>query len=298
MAVDNDIESFLDEDFLRRLEKLKILAQKGMKGLARGEHDSWKSGASLEFLDYREYQAGDDFRYIDWNVYGRLDRLFIKLFHAEEDLTIHILVDMSQSMGWGNPAKDIYAKKIAAALCYLGLANLDRVGITAFNHSLRESRPPERGSRAYLSVLTYLLSLKPEGETDINSSLTEYAWACKQPGVAIILSDLLDPKGFAKGLDALSYGGFDITLIQILDREELFPSQNGYLMLKEVETGEETRIALDGALLERYRKRIRDFLKNINDLCRKSEVDYYLSDTTVPFEDMLLDYFVKGTLFH
>jgi uncharacterized protein (DUF58 family) len=298
MAVDNDIESFLDEDFLRRLEKLKILAQKGMKGSAKGEHDSWKSGASLEFLDYREYQAGDDFRYIDWNVYGRLDKLFIKLFRAEEDLTIHILVDMSQSMGWGNPAKDIYAKKIAAALCYLGLANLDRVGITAFNHSLRESRPPERGSRAYLSVLKYLLSLKPEGETDINSSLTEYAWACKRPGVAIILSDLLDPKGFAKGLDALSYGGFDITLIQILDREELSPSLNGYLMLQEMETGEEKRIALDGALLERYRKRIRDFLENIHDLCRKSEIDYYLSDTTIPFEDMLLDYFLKGTLFH
>jgi len=298
MALDNDIESFLDEDFLRRLEKLKILAQKGMKGLAKGEHDSWKSGASLEFLDYREYQAGDDFRYIDWNVYGRLDRLFIKLFHAEEDLTIHILVDMSQSMRWGNPAKDIYAKKIAAALCYLGLANLDRVGITAFNHSLRESRPPERGSRAYLSVLKYLLSLKPEGETDINSSLTEYAWACKRPGVAIILSDLLDPKGFAKGLDALNYGGFDITLIQILDREELFPSLNGYLMLKEVETGEETRIALDSALLERYRKRMRHFLENINDLCRKSDIDYYLSDTTIPFEEMLLDYFIKGTLFH
>jgi uncharacterized protein (DUF58 family) len=298
MAVDNDIESFLDEDFLRRLEKLKILAQKGMKGSAKGEHDSWKSGASLEFLDYREYQAGDDFRYIDWNVYGRLDKLFIKLFRAEEDLTIHILVDMSQSMGWGNPAKDIYAKKIAAALCYLGLANLDRVGITAFNHSLRESRPPERGSRAYLSVLKYLLSLKPEGETDINSSLTEYAWACKRPGVAIILSDLLDPKGFAKGLDALSYGGFDITLIQILDREELSPSLNGYLMLQEMETGEEKRIALDGALLERYRKRIRDFLENIHDFCRKSEIDYYLSDTTIPFEDMLLDYFLKGTLFH
>lgn len=298
MGVDNDIESFLDEDFLRRLEKLKILAQKGMKGVAKGEHDSWKSGASLEFLDYREYQAGDDFRYIDWNVYGRLDKLFIKLFRAEEDLTIHILLDMSQSMGWGNPAKDMYAKKITAALCYLGLTNLDRVGITAFNHSLRELRPPERGSRAYLSELKYLLSLKPEGETDINSSLTEYAWACKRPGVAIILSDFLDPKGFAKGLDALRYGGFDIALIQILDREELSPSLNGYLMLKEMETGEEKRIALDGALLERYRKRVHDFLENIDDLCRKSEIDYYLSDTTIPFEDMLLDYFIKGTLFH
>lgn len=298
MAVNNDIESFLDEDFLRKLEKLKILAQKGFKGPAKGEHDSWRSGASLEFLDYRKYQAGDDFRYIDWNVYGRLDKLFIKLFRAEEDITIHILVDMSQSMGSGNPPKDIYAKKIAAALCYLGLANLDRVGVTSFADSLGESKLPERGKHVYLSVLKYLLSLKPEGETDLNSCLTEYASACKRPGIAIILSDLLDSKGFEKGLEALSYGRFDVTLIQILDGEELFPSFNGYITLKEVETGEVKRITLDGALLELYRKGMRDFLENIKDLCRKSGIDYYLCNTSMPFEDFLLDYLTRGTLFH
>ncbi len=298
MAVDNDIESFLDEDFLRKLERLKILAQKGIKGLIKGEHNSWRSGASLEFLDYRKYQAGDDFRYIDWNVYGRLDKLFVKLFHAEEDLTIHILVDMSQSMAAGNPPKDIYAKKVAAALCYLGLASLDRVGVTSFADSLGESKLPERGKQVYLSVLKYLLSLRPEGETNLNSCLTEYASACKRPGIAIILSDLLDPKGFEKGLEALSYGRFDVTLIHILDHEELFPSLNGYLTLREVETGEMNRITLDGALLELYRKSMGDFLENIKDLCRKSGIDYYLWNTSMPFEDFLLDYLTKGTLFH
>jgi uncharacterized protein (DUF58 family) len=298
MAVDYDIDSFLDEDFLRKLEKLKILAQKGIKGPIKGEHDSWRSGASLEFLDYRKYQAGDDFRYVDWNVYGRLDRLFIKLFRAEEDLTIHVLVDTSQSMGWGNPPKDIFAKKLAAALCYLGLASLDRVGITSFADSLGESKLPERGKRVYLSMLKYLLSLKPGGKTDLNSCLTEFASACKRPGIAIILSDLLDPKGFEKGLEALSYRRFDITLIQILDREEIFPAFNGYLTLKEVETGEVKRITLDRALLELYREGMRDFLENIKDFCRKSGIDYYLSNTGVPFEDLLLEYLAKGTLFH
>jgi uncharacterized protein (DUF58 family) len=298
MAVDNDIESFLDEDFLRKLEQLKILVQKGIKGPVKGEHDSWRTGASLEFLDYRKYQAGDDFRYIDWNVYGRLDKLFIKLFRAEEDLTIHILVDMSQSMGLGNPPKEIYAKKVAAALCYLGLANLDRVGVTSFADSLGESKLPERGRQVYLSVLKYLLSLKPEGKTDLNSCLTEYALACKRPGIAIILSDLLDSKGLENGLEALSYGRFDVTLIQILDHEELFPSLNGYLTLKEVETEEIKRITLDEALLELYRKSMRDFLENVKDLCRKSGIDYYLSDTSIPFEEFLLDYLTKGTLFH
>jgi uncharacterized protein (DUF58 family) len=297
MAVHNDIESFLDEDFLRKLEKLKILAQKGIKGPVKGEHDSWRSGASLEFLDYRKYQAGDDFRYIDWNVYGRLDKLFIKLFRAEEDLTIHMLVDMSQSMGSGNPPKDIYAKKVTAALCYLGLANLDRVGVTSFADILGEAKPPERGRQVYLSVLRYLLSLRPGGKTDLNSCLTEYASACKRSGIAIIVSDLLDPKGFEKGVEALSYGRFDITLIQILDREELFPSLNGYLTLKEVETGEIKRITLDGALLELYRERIRNFLESIKDLCLRSGIDYYLCNTSMPFEDFLLDYLMKGALF-
>ena len=297
MVVDNDVESFLDEDFLRKLEKLKILIQKGRKGPVRGEHNSWRSGTSLEFLDYRKYQAGDDFRYVDWNVYGRLDKLFIKLFRSEEDLTIHLLVDMSQSMGSGNPSKEIFAKKIAAALTYIGLANLDRVGVTSFNDSLGETRSPKRGKQAYLSALKYLLSLKPQGKTDLNSCLTEYASTCKRPGIAIILSDLLDPKGFEKGLEALSYEKFGIALIQILDREELFPSLNGYLMLREVETGETRKITLDGALLELYRRKIRIFLENVRDHCRKSRIDYYLSDTSIPFEDFLLDYLSKATLF-
>ena len=298
MVVDNEVESFLDDDFLRKLEKLKILIQKGKKGPVRGEHVSWRSGTSLEFLEYRKYQPGDDFRYVDWNVYGRLDKLFIKLFRSEEDLTLHFLVDMSQSMGSGNPSKEIYAKKIAAALSYIGLANLDRVGVTSFTDSLGETRSPERGRQAYLSVLKYLLSLKPEGKTDLNSCLTEYASVSKRPGIAIILSDLLDPKGFEKGLEALSYGKFDIALIQILDREELFPSLSGYLMLKEVETGEIKKITLDGALLELYRKKIRVFLENVKDLCRNSGIDYYLSDTSIPFEGFLLDYLTKATLFH
>ncbi len=298
MAVKNDVESFLDENFLRELEKLKMLAQKGKKGPIRGEHNSWQSGASLEFLDYRKYQVGDDFRYIDWNVYGRLDKLFIKLFRAEEDLTIHILVDTSRSMGWGNPPKDIYAKKIAAALCYIGLANLDRVGVASFTNSLGGFKLPEKGRQVYPSMLKYLLSLKPKGKTDLNSCLTDYALTCKQPGIAIILSDLLDPNGFEKGLEALSYGKFDITVIQVLDHDELFPPLSGYLTLKEVETGETKKITLDGALLQLYRQKVRNFLENIRALCLKKGINYYPSDTSIPFEDFLLDYLTKGPLFH
>ena len=298
MTEGNDVESFLDEDFLRKLEKLKVMAQKGIRGPHRGEHISWRSGASLDFLDYRKYQAGDDFRYIDWNVYGRLDKLFIKLFRAEEDLTIHFLLDMSRSMGEGNPPKHTYAKKVVAALCYIGLASLDRVGVTAFTRGLGESKSPERGKQVYLSVLRYLLSLRPEGNTDLNASLKEYASTHKRPGVVIIISDLLDPKGFDEGVEALIAGSFDITLIQMLDRDELFPSFEGYVTLSDIETGESKKITLDGALLDFHRKKMRDFLENIKSFCFKNGVDYYFSETSTPFEDFLLDYLVKGSLFH
>lgn len=298
MAVETDVESFLDEDFLRRLEKLKILAQQGIKGPSKGEHRSWRSGASLEFLDYRKYQVGDDFRYIDWNVYGRLDKLFVKLFRSEEELNIHILLDMSRSMRAGNPSKEIYAKKVAAALSYIGLANLDRVGVTAFSHTLGDSKPPERGKKVYLSILKYLLSLKPEGKTDLNSCLSEYALTCKRPGIAIILSDLLDPNGVEKGLEALRYRKFDITVVHMLDSEELFPGYNGYLTLRELETGETKKITLNEELLTLYRQKVGSFLNNIKELCYKNGIDYYLSDTGIPFEDFLLDYLTTGTLFH
>ncbi len=297
MTMNETAETFLDEDFLRKLEKLKILIQRGKKGPVRGEHASWRSGTSLEFLDYRKYHVGDDFRYVDWNVYGRLDKLFIKLFRSEEDLNIHILLDMSRSMGSGNPSKEIYAKKIVAALGYIGLANLDRVGITAFSDSLGAMNSPERGRKVYVSMVRHLLSLRPEGGTDINSCLAEYAATCKRPGIAIILSDLLDPNGVEIGLKALRYGNFDITLIQILDPEELHPTLGGYLMMKELESGDTKRITIDHQLQKMYRKNISSLINHVKEFCRNNGIDYFMSDTGIPFEDFLLDYLTKTTLF-
>ncbi len=298
MSGNEDFESFLDEDFLRKLEKLRILARQGIKGPTKGEHISWRSGASLEFLDYRKYQVGDDFRYIDWNVYGRLDKLFVKLFRSEEDLNIHILLDMSRSMEAGNPPKEIHAKKIAAALSYIGLASLDRVGLTTFNSSLGEVKPPEKGKQVYLAVLKHLMSLSPKGRTDFNACLREYAQISKRPGAAVILSDLLDPKGIERGLEALRYRKFDVTLVQILDHEELFPPYSGYLTLRELETGETKKITLNEELLKLYRKNMDEYLKSIREFCYNNGIDYYLSDTNIPFEDFLLDYLTRGTIFH
>ncbi len=297
MAGKEEIEDFLDEDFLRKLESLKLLAKRDFRGPLRGEHLAGKTGASLEFMDYRTYQPGDDFRNIDWNVYGRLDKLFLKLFREEEDLTIHILLDMSRSMDFGFPPKAAYAKKIAASLGYVGLTHLDRVGVTSFSHSLGSPMVPVRGKNQYLMLLHYLLSIHPAGQTDFNACCQKYALTCKRPGVVILISDLLDPKGFDEGLDALRYRKFDISLIQVLDPREMNPGMNGYFMLQEIETQEVKKITVDGALLELYRERFLRFIGRITEYSRNHGIDYFQLDTRVPFEDFLLDYIRQGALF-
>jgi uncharacterized protein (DUF58 family) len=291
-------EDFLDEDFLRKLERLRLLAGKVMKGPHKGEHGSWRSGTSLEFLDYRKYQVGDDFRYVDWNVYGRLDKLFLKLFRSEEELMVHILMDTSRSMAFGQPPKDLVAKKLAAALGYIVIANLDSVGFISFTDSIGVSLGPQRGKKTYHSILRYLKELKPNGETGFNASLINFASNCTRPGLAIIISDLLDAKGLEKGLEALRQKKLKTTLVQVLDHEELSPSLDGYLLLKEMETGETKRITLNEDLRSFYRHKIQLFLLGIKEFCLRQGIGYYLLDTGIPFEDFLFDYLRDETSFH
>jgi uncharacterized protein (DUF58 family) len=291
------LETFLDEGFLKNLEKLRMVTRKGIKGPERGEHKSWHSGEGLEFLDYRKYQPGDDLRYVDWSVYGRLDKLFIKLFHAEENQMIHILLDMSRSMGAGTPPKEINAKKLAAAMSYISLANLDKVNLIAFADTIIDMSPVVKGKRKYSKVLNYLFGLTSDGETDVNACLSEYASICKQPGIAIVVSDLFDPKGYQDGLKALTYRNFDVNLVQILDHEELAWSQTGTLILRDIETGEIRKTSVDAMLLERYQQRVETFLTGIRQFCSNYGINYYLYDTQVPFEEFLVDYVTKGAVF-
>jgi len=297
MMSEGSPDFLLDENFLMKLEKLRIMAKKSLKGVSAGGHVSWHSGVSLEFLDYRKYQIGDDLRYVDWNVYGRLDKLFVKLFHAEKDLTLNFLLDCSGSMGFGRPAKEIYAKKLTAALSYVGLANLDRVGITAFGSTLGASMPPERGRQVYTKILRFLGKAAPEGETRINACLSAYAAGNRQAGVAVVISDLQDPEGIEKGLERLQPICTDIVLIQVLDRSEILPGDFGYLQMRDVETGKVKTISVNAAGAERYQKKMRRFLDNIVDYCTKNGIDYFLADTSIPFEDLLLEYLSRGRLF-
>ena len=292
-----ELDSFIDETFLKQLEKLKLITQKGVKGPFRGEHKSWRSGEGQEFLDYRNYQAGDDLRYVDWSVYGRFDKLLVKLFHAEENQTIHFLLDTSRSMRFGSPAKLIGAKRIAAAVSYIGLSNLDRITLTAFADTLIDSKPPVRGKRKYADVLNFLHLLEADKATNINRSLSEYAALSKYPGIVLVLSDLFDPAGCRDGLRALSYRNFDVHLIQVLDHEELFWSQTGSLALQDMESSDKKVSFIDRDLATRYHQRVQDFLAEIKTFCDEHAVNHYVYDTSVPFEDFLIGYLTKGAIF-
>ena len=295
MAEAEAIESFIDEDFLKNLEKLKLATRKGVKGPHRGDHRSWQSGEGIEFLDYRKYNLGDDLRYVDWSVYGRMDKLFIKLFHAEENQTVHVLLDMSRSMRSGTPPKHISAKKIAAALSYISLSNLDKIGLTAFSDTITDMKPPVRGKRSYSELLAFLVRLTPDDTTDLDTSLSDYAARCKKQGIAVIISDLFDPKGYMDGLKALTYKHFDTHVIHTLDHQELFWSQTGNLMMRDIETGQKKATFVDRSLLERYRQKIQDYIGEISGFCDHYGINYHLYDTSIPFEEFLIDYLTRDT---
>jgi uncharacterized protein (DUF58 family) len=283
-----------DTEFLKKLEHLRLISNRIYHGQGRGEHSTVKIGTSLEFSDYRNYQVGDDFRYIDWNIYSRLDRLFLKVFTAEEDLSIHILLDISQSMAFGDPPKIAYAKRVAAALGYIGLSNLDRVGITTFGAGLKDTMTPRRGRDHFLGLLDYCEQVTCGGDTDFNRSLMEYSFRSRRAGLAVVISDLLDPGGFERGLEALRFARYDVLLLQILDEEEVRPGYTGPVRLRDLETNQEQRLTIDELLLTRYRERVQRWCGQIEDFCLKSQIEYLRASTLIPFEDLILKYLRHG----
>ena len=286
--------ALFDADFMRKLESLHLLARKLFRGQNQNDRTTVRRGMGLEFADHRRYQPGDDFRYVDWNVYSRLDHLFLKVFAAEEDLTIHLLVDTSRSMQEGQPSKFDFARRVAAALGYIGLNSLDRVGVVSFADELGRPRPPQRGRQQIVSMLRYFETLGSGGGTNLNRVLRAYARQGRKRGLAIILSDLFDPQGYADGLDALAYGGFDVLVIQVVAESDVDPPFNGALRLHDVETGRQRRLTVNQRLLSRYREKVAAYFGGIETYCLSRNIEYLRVLTTVPFEDVVLRYLRRG----
>src|SRR5262245_45365162 len=213
---DTPTQPLLDPEFLARLEQLELVSRKIFLGRMKGERRSKRKGQSVEFADYRNYVIGDDLRFLDWNLFGRLDRLFLRLFLEEEDLHFYILLDNSLSMGFGSPTKLHYARQVAAALGFVGLVNLDRVVIEAFNDRLTQSMPAARGRRSLWRVMDFLQKLEPAGPSDLRKALRTFSIKCSGKGVVVVLSDFMDKGGYAEALRYLVARQMDIYVIQVL----------------------------------------------------------------------------------
>jgi uncharacterized protein (DUF58 family) len=287
-------EPLLDDEFLRKLERLSLFSRRIRAGTLRGEKVTRNRGVSLEFADYRLYQPGDDFRYLDWNIYSRLGRLFVKVFTAEENLTVHILIDTSRSMAFGNPSKLWYAGRLAAALGYLAICHLDRVGVSAFAEGIAKSLPPGRQRPHVFALFEYIAALEPAGRTDFNRTLRDYSLGARRPGLAILLTDLLDPSGYVEGLRALLYRRFEIMLIHIVTDEEISPDFRGPYRLVDGETGEAAELNVGTDTIGEYQERLTRFLSETEAYCRRHHIEYLRTRTSVPFQDVVLRYLREG----
>jgi uncharacterized protein (DUF58 family) len=290
-----------DSAFLAKLEQLYLLARKLFRGDQRAERRSQQIGSSLEFADYRNYSTGDDLRNIDWNIYGRLDRLFIKLFEEEQDLHIYLLVDASASMLWtpraGALTKFDQARRIAASLGYIGLANLDRINVLYFDATLGRDTGFMRGKSQFYKALDFLRAEPPTPrETNLAETCRVFARRMKRRGLVFVLSDFFDPHGYDEALALLRHHQFDVHAVQIADPAELDPVLSGDLRLEEIETGERIEVTVDATLATAYRKQVRTFLDDLQRFCRKRQIGLAQATTETPFEDLVLKVLREGRL--
>ena len=282
--------SLLDPDFLRRLARLRILVRRRFAGTAGGARRSTRRGSSAEFADHRPYYPGDDVRRIDWNAYARLEELVLRLYVAEEDVTLYILVDTSASMGHGDPPKLEIAKRVAAALGYVALSGSERVAVAPFGGGLRPPMPPMRGKRRIGSMLRYLDTLEAAGETDLGRAVDQFLARGPRPGVTILLSDLLDPGGYQRPIDRLIGERHEPAVFHVLDAEELNPTPGGDLVLVDSERGLRVEVSLDARAVAAYRARVRSFVDGAEAHARRRGHAYVRVGADVPFEDALLAY--------
>ena len=293
-ATAGDASAPFDGSFLRKLERIELLARKVFRGQVRGEHSTSRRGRGLEFSDYRRYQPGDDFRYIDWNIFSRLDRLVLKLYSAEEDLTLRVLVDASASMGFGSPPKFDYARRLAACMACIGLNNLDRVMLHPFGEGLRGGLGPLRTRARLLGVLDFLGGLDCGGSTDLAAAASEMATAARGAGLVVLVSDLMAEDGVGRALDTLRHAGHEVVLLHVLDETEIEPGLDGVLRLVDAEEGGELKVTVDEELRTLYARRLQAWLAGIESDCRRTGTEYLRTSTAIDFEDVLLRYLRGG----
>ncbi len=303
-------DSLLTPELLRRLEQFQLLAARRAKSSAKGERRSRARGQSVEFADYRNYVHGDDFRYLDWNLYGRLERLFLKLYEEERELPVRIFLDASESMTFGEPRKFDFARQVAAAVGYVALSGFDRVSVIPFpDSSTREaSQNPAnaqpansnqelaargalrsvRGKKSAIAFFQNLSALSAGGGANLNEALRRGALEARQAGVAVVLSDFLDPAGYEVGLNALIGRGFHVDIVQILAPEELSPATFGDLRLVDSETGGIQEVTFGRFRMKSYQQTVQNFLQRLREFCQGRGINFFTVSSNTDLQELLL----------
>jgi uncharacterized protein (DUF58 family) len=285
-----------DEAFLAKLELLHVIARRLFRGRQRAERKTRKIGSGLEFADHREYSPGDDVRYIDWTAWVRLRHRLIRLYQEDEDLPIRIVVDTSDSMATRGATKLRYAQKVAAALAYVGLANLDRVGISCISGKTFETLPAVRGKGRIFSVFDFLRQVEPGGATDLRGGLSRVAAQASQPGLTIVISDFYDMQAF-EGLNLLRFRRHDPVAIQVLDPIEADPRGSGLrgdLMVVDCEGGAQREVTVSARTLEAYAQAHERFCAALESNCRSRGIHYAKATIDIAFDDLVLRMFRSG----
>ena len=293
--------------FLKQLDALSLGARRAFTGSSRGEKRSLKRGASVEFADFRPYHLGDDIRRIDWNAYGRFEKLYLKQFLEEEDLDLTLILDASASMGFGEPSKFFVAQQIAAAIGYVALNGFDRVGGVAFDSDARAWFPPSRGRVAPARLMKFLESQSAQNRGDLTLAAQRVATRAQRSGVAVVLSDFLfadqnanqngvaknnetqnGARGYEAGLKTLAARGFEVSVLQILDKDELAPDFMGDFKLVDVEDSSTREVTMGATMLSTYKRRAQTYCDELRAFCLRYNMNYALIANDTPIETTML----------
>ncbi|MBC8099953.1 MAG: DUF58 domain-containing protein [Armatimonadetes bacterium] len=288
-----DQAPLIDEATRRKLDQLMLSASRVRAGSIKGERRSVKRGTSIEFADYRNYAPGDDLRRLDWNVYARLDRPYIKLLEDEEDLAVHVLLDASASMNWGDETapdhhKLLFAKRLFAGLGYISLGTNDRLAMSAFSSGGVVQFGPVRGRGRSVALLRFAHSVVGDGATDLNQALKAYALRSGRAGLCFVISDMFSPTGYLEGVNTLLGKGHEVVLLHVLSPDEVTPPLTGDLRLVDIETNTIQEVTVDSTMRELYMRRLNAWRDDIRADCTRRGVHYLPLVTDVPWEKVIL----------
>lgn len=282
--------TLLSPQLLAQLERMELVSRKIFRGRMKGERRSKRKGQSVEFADFRPYVAGDDLRFIDWNMYARLDKLFLKMFLEEEDLHVYALIDASTSMDFGDPTKLQYAKQLAAALGFIGLCRADRVKIETLAASTGQPGPILRGRQSMWRMLEYLDSVEPGENVPLVEGVKNFCLRNSGKGILILITDLMDKAGYESALRMLVAQQMDVYVIHVLAPEELDPEIKGDLKLVDSEDADAAEVTISRPLLNRYKRTLASFVDGAREFCNRRGMTYLMTGTGQPVEKMVSHY--------